>query len=77
MDEDEELTPEAKGNIRQMMMEIHFAAPELDDFIKWAAMNDDFEDDEITVVLGAVYSYARNKNDPERGEGGGSEPDQS
>lgn len=52
-------------DIEALVMEVHMAAPELDDFLTWVAQNEDFEDDELTVILAGVYSYARAKNDPQ------------
>lgn len=57
-----------------LLMEIHMAAPELDDFVTWVATNEDFEDEELSTILSGVYSYARAKNDTGEEEDGDSEP---
>ena len=69
---------ENNGKIEAMVMEIHFADPGLDDFVRWIAHNEDFEDEELTVVLSAVYTYAKSKNTVDgeaEEEDGSSEPD--
>lgn len=43
------------------------------DLISWIAHNDEYEEEEFTTILGAVYSFARSQNptlDHEGDEGG-------
>lgn len=55
------------------LAEIKFHNPVLYDMLSWVAHNDEYDEEEFSIVLGVAYSFARSQNPTldQKGDEGG------